>query len=58
LDDCGADTTILVVMQVTAAETDRGNVEEDLCGLPLTQVERRYLGIPRAADEEGFAHLK
>jgi hypothetical protein len=45
-------------MQVTAAETDCGNVEEDLCGLPLTQVERRYLGIPRAADEEGFAHLK
>ena len=45
-------------MEVAAAETDRSNVEEDLCGLPLTQVKRRDLGIPRATDEEGFAHLK
>ena len=49
-----ADATVLVIMQVAAAEPHGRDVEQRFARCPLAQVERRDAGIPRGVKEKGM----
>ena len=56
LDDGRADAAVLVVVQIAAADADRGDVDQDLAFAPLPQIKWRHANIARSTNEKGPAH--
>ena len=51
-----ADTAVLVIVQVTAADAHCRHVEQRLSLSPLSQVERRIARVAGGMEEDGMAH--